>query len=54
MKDMVAYLKPKGKRFIIMPIFPDLSETTGTANTNYVVEINQLLLKKLSRQLLPN
>lgn len=41
-KAMVDYLKPIGKRFVILPEFPGSSEITGTTGNNNVLLVNQL------------
>lgn len=41
-QSMVDYLKPLGKRFVILPEFPGSSEPTGSTNNNYVKAVNSL------------
>lgn len=41
-QSMVDYLKPLGKRFVILPEFPSGSEPTGSTNNNYVKTVNSL------------
>nr|DAH56195.1 MAG TPA: tail spike [Caudoviricetes sp.] len=41
-QSMVDYLKPLGKRFVILPEFPSGTEPTGSTNNNYVKAVNGL------------
>lgn len=42
-RSMVKYLKPVGKRFVILPAFPGSGENTGTTNNNNVKYLNAAL-----------